>query len=380
MEKFYTSDFKLGILGGGQLGRMFIQEAINYNVDIHIMDNTKEAPCFNIATSFTLGSLQSYDDVYNFGKDKDVLTIEIENVNVDALFDLEKKGVKVFPQPNVLQVIQDKGLQKQFYQSKEISSSDFVLVKNKEDLISKQISYPYVLKLRKGGYDGKGVMVIKNDDDLKNCFDSPCVVEDLVDIDKELSVIVARNTSNDIITYPTVECEFSATANLVEFLFSPADITADIEKKAKDLAIQIISELNMVGILAVEFFLTKSGELLINEVAPRPHNSGHQTIEGNITSQFEQHLRSVLNMPLGSTEIIYPSVMVNVLGEKDYSGRVVYEGMEEVISMSDVFVHLYGKQDTKPFRKMGHITILSKDINRAKDKALQVKNILKVIA
>lgn len=380
MEKFYTSDFKLGILGGGQLGRMFIQEAINYNVDVHIMDNSKDAPCYHLATSFTEGSLQEYNDVYSFGKNKDVLTIEIENVNVDALFQLEKEGVKVFPQPTVLKIVQDKGLQKQFYKDKSIPSSNFVLVDDKHDLISKNIPFPYVLKLRKGGYDGKGVMVIKNENDLSTCFDAPCLVEDLVAIDKELSVIVARNSDGEIVNYPTVECEFSEEANLVEFLFSPASISSEIEEKAKNLAVKIISELDMVGLLAVEFFLTKSGDLLINEIAPRPHNSGHQTIEGNVTSQFEQHMRSVLNMPLGSTEIIYPSVMVNVLGEKDYSGKVIYEGMKEVTAMADVFVHLYGKQETKPFRKMGHITILSKELDKAKEKAYKVKNTLKVIA
>jgi len=376
-KPFYHSDFKLGVLGGGQLGRMLIQDAININVSVHCIDPDSSAPCAELASTFTVGSLNDYDTVYNFGKDKDVVTIEIEHVNVDALEALEKEGVTVFPQPNILRMIQDKGLQKQFYAKHNIPTADFTLIENAAALTDGNIEFPIVQKMRKGGYDGKGVQILKSVGDLAQAFDEPSILEKMVPFTKELSVIVARNEQGQIATYPVVDMEFNAEANLVEFLFSPADITEEIEQKATAIAKKVAEATGMVGILAVELFLTANGDILVNEMAPRPHNSGHQTIEGNITSQYEQHLRAILNLPLGSTAITKPSVMVNLLGEKNKTGEVYYQGLADVLSMEGVHVHLYGKNQTKPFRKMGHVTVTDNTVYRAKEKAKKVKETLK---
>lgn len=376
-KPLYHSDFKLGVLGGGQLGRMLIQDAININVSVHCLDPDPNAPCAKLASSFTVGNLKDYDTVINFGKDKDVLTIEIEHVNVDALEALANSGVTVFPQPKILRMIQDKGLQKQFYADHNIPTASFQLIEDATALKTGTVQFPIVQKLRKGGYDGKGVQVLKSEADLDKAFDEPSVLENMVSFSKELSVIVARNSQGEIATYPVVDMEFNAEANLVEFLFSPADITEEIEIKATKIAKQVAEATGIVGILAVELFLTPTGDILVNEVAPRPHNSGHQTIEGNITSQYEQHLRAILNLPLGSTAITKPSVMVNLLGEKEHIGEVYYEGLSETLSMEGVHVHLYGKSQTKPFRKMGHITVTDNTVYRAKEKAKKVKETLK---
>jgi 5-(carboxyamino)imidazole ribonucleotide synthase len=378
-KQWNGKEFKLGMLGGGQLGRMFIQEAMNYDVHVHCLDPDPEAPCKNLAASFTQGNLTDYDTVLAFGQDKDVITIEIEHVNVDALEQLEKSGKKVFPQPKVLSIVQDKGLQKEFYASRNLPTSSFFLVENKAELLKKNPSFPFVLKMRKGGYDGKGVQIIKSESDLDACFDQPCVVETLVPFVKELSVIVARNESGEITTYPTVECEFSPTVNLVEFLFSPADISEETETAAEALAFRVIEALEMVGILAVELFLTENGELLINEIAPRPHNSGHHTIECNYTSQFEQHLRSILNAPLGSTKMIHPGVMINLLGEEGHTGLASYPELENIMKLPGVAVHLYGKQETKPNRKMGHVTIYGQELDLCKTTGRRVADQLKVV-
>lgn len=372
------NNFKLGILGGGQLGRMFIQEAINFDVHVHILDNDPNAPCSTIANSFTVGDITDYDTVYAFGKDKDVLTVEIENVNIPALFKLEEEGVKVFPQPWALEIIKDKGIQKSFYKDNDLPTAPFRLVDEPaaEDL---EQSLPLVQKLRTGGYDGKGVQVMKKSSDLANSFQEASVIEELIPFDKELSVIVARNEKGETAVFPTVECEFN-DANLVAFLFSPAEISNDIEKRAENLAINVINALGMVGILAVEMFLTKNGDLLINEIAPRPHNSGHHTIECNITSQFEQHMRSILNMPLGSTKMIRHGAMVNLIGEEGYSGPAYYKGLDELLKIEGLHPHIYGKAETKPNRKMGHITLTGDSIDEVKKKADQVKSTLKVIS
>lgn len=365
------------MLGGGQLGRMFIQEALNYDVHVHCLDPDAEAPCSKLAASFTQGSLTDFDTVYNFGKDKSLVTIEIENVNVEALEKLVEEGIPVFPQPNILRIIKDKGIQKQFYLDNDIPTAPFRLADNAED-IKKTAQAPFVQKLRTGGYDGKGVQVISSEKDMGKLFDAPSVIENKIPFAKELSVIVVRNLRGETAVYPTVECEFNPEANLVEFLFSPAEIDDSTEAKAQKLAISVAEKLNFVGILAVEMFLTNDNELLVNEIAPRPHNSGHQTIEGNQTSQFEQHMRSVLNWPLGSTQITQPAVMINLLGEKGFEGSAVYEGLNEAISLPGVHIHLYGKELTKPFRKMGHVTITATSLETAKLRARQVKNILKV--
>lgn len=379
-NKWYGDSFKLGMLGGGQLGRMFIQEAINFDLHVHVIDPDSEAPCKAIAHSFTRGSLNDYDAVFNFGKDKTVLTVEIENVNTEALEALEAKGVKVFPQPRVLKTIKDKGIQKQFFIDNNIPTAPFQLIESNESLDQYDRLLPCVQKLRTGGYDGKGVQTIQTTADFAKGFTAPSILEKMIPFIKELSVIVARNEQGEIAVYPTVECEFSAEANLVEFLFAPADISPEIEEKAQAIAIDVIQKLDMVGILAVEFFLTKEHTLLVNEIAPRPHNSGHHTIECNTTSQFEQHLRSVLNLHLGATHIIQAGAMINLLGEPGFEGNVIYEGLYEYLGQPGIHPHLYGKSTTKPFRKMGHITIAGPTLSTVKNLALEVKNAIRVIA
>lgn len=375
-----VQQFNIGILGGGQLGRMLIQNAINLNLQVSVLDPDKNAPCRYMVKKFSQGSLTDFDTVYDFGKDKDLVTIEIENVNTDALKKLEKEGVKVFPQPHVIELIQDKGLQKMFYQRNDIPSADFFLVENKEQIAKYSKYFPFFQKLRKGGYDGKGVYRISNINGIDKAFNGPSVLERLVDFDKELSVIVARSENGEIKCFPVVECEFNPEANLVEFLFSPANIKKSVEKEAIKIASKIAEKLEIVGLLAVELFLTKDGKVLVNEIAPRPHNSGHHTIEANITSQFEQMWRAILNLPLGDTACIKAGVMVNLLGEFGYEGTAVYQGMEDVLKFSGVYIHLYGKSTTKPFRKMGHTTIVDDDILKARQKAKLVKQLLKVIA
>jgi 5-(carboxyamino)imidazole ribonucleotide synthase len=379
-ESVNNGNPSIGVLGGGQLGMMMIEAANKIGVLVHCLDPNLAAPCAKIATTFTVGDFNNYDDVYQFGKDKRVLTIEIENVNIEALEVLEKEGVKVYPQPAVLKIIKDKGVQKQFYVDLNIPTAPFHLVEGKSALIELDLSYPFVQKLRVGGYDGKGVQVIRNKEDLASAFDAPSVIESMIDFEKEISIIVARNVAGQLAVFPAVECEFSKEANLVEFQFSPANIAKEIEQKAIEIASSIIQSLELVGILAVEFFLTKQGDLLVNEIAPRTHNSGHHTIECCETSQFEQHLRAVLNLELGSTRLVCPAAMVNLLGEPTYNGLAYYEGLEEVEKMSGVFVHLYGKEKTSPNRKMGHVTILGKSMEEIKAKAALVKSGLRCIS
>lgn len=374
------SELKLGILGGGQLGRMLIQQAINYNVTSLVLDPDPDAPCKNIANYFENGSITDFDTVYNFGKKADVITIEIEKVNIEALEQLEKEGKKVFPQSRVIRLIQDKGIQKQFFKENDIPTSPFQIVNTREDIENSLIPFPYILKLRKDGYDGKGVMRINSAEDLKDAFDAPCIIEKLVDFEKEVAVIVARNSNGDMKTFPMVEMEFNAEANLVEFLISPSTYAENLQQKAENIAKNIASAMNITGILAVEMFVDGDGEILVNEVAPRPHNSGHQTIEGNYVSQFEQHLRSIYNLPLGDTTSITNAIMINLLGEKGSEGVAKYENLEKILAIDGVFVHLYGKKYTKPFRKMGHVTIVDIDREKAIEKARYVQNTLKVIA
>ncbi|MFM1874294.1 MAG: hypothetical protein RL266_31 [Bacteroidota bacterium] len=375
----YRPKTKLGILGGGQLGRMLIQETINLDVDVHVLDPDPDAPCRDIAHSFTNGSFKDYETVLEFGIGMDVVTIEIEHVNVDALEELEKQGVKVYPQPNVIRLIQDKGAQKEFYAEHGIPTSDYRLI-GENEAENHTDFFPVFQKLRKGGYDGKGVQSLRSAEDLSKAFSEPSVLEKAVDLDKELSVIVARNASGEVKTFPTVELEFNPVANLVEFLFSPANVSDEVEKAAQEIARTIAEKLEIVGLLAVELFLDKQGNVLVNEIAPRPHNSGHQSIEGNYTSQFMQHVRAILNISLGNTEIVKPSVMVNLLGEDGFSGEAQYEGLEDVLAMKGVNVHLYGKRFTKPFRKMGHVTIIADTLEEAKSTAKKVQQTLKVKA
>lgn len=371
---------RLGILGGGQLGRMFIQAAINYNISIHILDPDADAPCKNICDKFEVGSLSDYQTVYDFGKNLDLITIEIEKVNIEALEDLEKEGVIVYPQPRIIRLIQDKGLQKQFFKENNIPTAPFQLFNTKEQLTDANLNFPYIQKLRKDGYDGKGVKKIDNSADLENAFEQPCLIENLINFEKEIAVIVARNENGEMKTFPMVEMDFNPQANLVEFLISPSTYSFDIQQRAEDIAKNIASSLSIVGILAVEMFLTPDHQILVNELAPRPHNSGHQTLEGNYTSQFEQHLRAIFNLPLGDTRSITNAIMVNLLGEKGHEGIAEYKGLEKVLEKDGVYVHLYGKKYTKPFRKMGHVTIIDEDRQNAIDKAKFVKENLKVVS
>jgi 5-(carboxyamino)imidazole ribonucleotide synthase len=374
------SDLKLGILGGGQLGRMIIQEAINYNVTTLVLDPDADAPCKHICNHFTTGSISDYESVYNFGKKADIITIEIERVNIEALEQLEKEGKLVFPQARVIRLIQDKGIQKQFFKENDIPTAPFQLVSNKRELVNPNFPFPYMLKQRKDGYDGKGVMKINNIADIDNAFESPSLIEELVDFEKEVAIIVARNSNGEMKTFPMVEMEFNAEANLVEFLISPSTYPDDLQHKAEEIAKNVALALNITGILAVEMFITKNGDILVNELAPRPHNSGHQTIEGNFVSQFEQHLRAIYNLPLGDTRSRSNAVMINLLGEKGHEGVAVYEGLEKIMAIEGVYVHLYGKKYTKPFRKMGHVTIVDQNREQAIEKANLVKDTLKVIS
>jgi 5-(carboxyamino)imidazole ribonucleotide synthase len=378
VSQSFRENFKLGILGGGQLGRMLIQSGIDFNIPFAVLDPDANAPCSSIS-EFTHGKLTDFQTVVDFGLQCDVITIEIENVNTDALSYLVNQGKKVFPQPEVIELIQDKRKQKQFYDSHRIPTAPFVLTETALDVFKQKEFLPAVHKLGREGYDGRGVQVIRTENDLGKAFNAPGLLEKLIDFEKEISVIVARNENGEVKTFPVVEMVFHPVHNLVEYLFSPAAVSDAITTEANEIACTIISKLNMVGLLAVEMFVTKEGKILVNEIAPRPHNSGHQTIEGNITSQYEQHLRAILSWPLGETELLMPSVMVNLLGEEGHNGNAHYQGFEEVVGIPGVHVHLYGKKITKPFRKMGHVTIVDKNIDALKQKAKFVKETLKVI-
>lgn len=358
---------------------MLIQSGIDYNIPFTVLDPDAHAPCSSLV-EFHHGKLTDFDTVMKFGLPCDIITIEIENVNTSALKTLAKQGKKVFPQPEVIELIQDKRSQKIFYRDCKIPTADFVLVENSDDVRKRADYLPAVNKLGREGYDGRGVQILRSRADLDHAFDAPGLLEKLIDFEKEISVIVARNVHGEIKTYPPVEMVFHPVQNLVEYLFAPAEISKSVEREADEIARRIIHELNMVGLLAVEMFVTKDGTVLVNEIAPRPHNSGHQTIEANVTSQYEQHLRSILGLPLGDTSLILPSAMVNLLGEPGFSGPAVYKGFEEVVKLAGVHVHLYGKHLTKPFRKMGHVTIVDADINALKQKTNFVKQTLKVIA
>lgn len=374
------NELKIGLLGGGQLGRMMIQSALNFNLDIAILDPDPNAPCAHLVENFQVGVLTDKDSVYNWGKGFDLITIEIENVSVEALKKLKAEGVEIYPQPEVIELIQDKRKQKTFYKANRIPTTDFVLTDNREEVMAHSSMLPAVNKLGKEGYDGRGVQIIRTEADLDKAFDQPSLLENLVDFEKELSVVVARNKQGEIVCFPVVELSYHPEHNLVEFLFAPAEISKEMEEKAYQLAKEVIQKLDMIGLLAVEMFLTKSGDLLVNEVAPRTHNSGHHTIEASLTSQFEQHLRAILNLPLGDTGLIRPAAMVNLLGEDGFTGDAVYEGIKDCLEMKGVFIHLYGKKISKPFRKMGHVTITDDSLGSLKSKTRKVKKILKVKA
>ncbi len=384
MERLVISDFKLGIIAGGQLGKMLVLAASNWDVKTWVMDREDHCPASDVCTRFIKGDPLRFEDVYQFGKQVDMLTFEIENVNIEAVKKLKAEGHRVLPDPEALEIIQDKGLQKQFYADHQIPTAPFRLFENtnaiKQALDAGTLSFPFVQKLRTGGYDGRGVAVIKTSDDLNQLLEGPSMVEDLVEIDKEISVIAARNQQGETKCFPVVEMIFNAEANLVEKLICPSSIRPDKEQEAIDIATKVITSLELQGLLAVEMFIDKSGKIWVNESAPRTHNSGHHTIESVITSQFEQQLRAIFNFSLGSTHLKMPAVMINLLGEPGYEGNAKYEGLTDSMAVEGVKIHLYGKKISKPFRKMGHVTVLAPTIAEAIEKADIVKNQLKIKA
>ncbi len=380
-----ADDFRVGILGGGQLGKMLALAASNWHLPLHLLDKDRSFPAGFVSRAFTEGDFKDYNDVMRFGKDMRVLSIEIEHVNTKAMAELERAGVSVHPRPAALDIIKDKGLQKRFYAGKNLPTSPFRLYADADavrDAVSREKEkLPFVQKSRTAGYDGRGVAVIQSEKDLKEkLLPGACLLEPLVDIDKELAVIVARRPSGEVKAFPCVEMTFHPEANLVEFLLCPARVDEKTAMAAEALAIRTIEAFDICGLLAVELFLTKGGELLINEVAPRPHNSGHHTIDSCFTSQFEQHLRAILDLPLGSTQLKSPAVMVNILGEDGHTGHAHYEGLAEALAVPGVHLHLYGKAETRPFRKMGHATLLANALVTAIERARGVQGVLKVVS
>lgn len=382
-KNIFSTDFTLGILGGGQLGKMLLYTTRKWDIKTSILEPAVDAPCKISANDFEQGSLTDFDTVYNFGKKVDVLTIEIEHVNIEALKKLQSEGVEVHPKPEMLEIIQNKGIQKQFYADNSIPTALFTkyndLSELKEDISNNRLCFPFVWKSTTDGYDGMGVSVIKKSEQLEALAEGECIAEDLIPFENELAVIVATSPSGEVVSYPVVEMEFHPTANQVEYVICPARISDDVAKKARAIAIDTAKKLGSTGLLAVEMFQTVDDEIIINEVAPRPHNSGHYSIEGSYTSQYEQHIRAILDLPLGKTDSKVGSVMVNLVGEEGFTGDVVYDGINEILAMPGVTPHIYGKKQTRPFRKMGHVTIVDNDLSKAREIAAQVKKKIKVI-
>ncbi|WP_372474631.1 5-(carboxyamino)imidazole ribonucleotide synthase [Capnocytophaga sp. ARDL2] len=381
---YFSSEFKLGILGGGQLGKMLLTDTRKFDIQTYVLDPSAEAPCQFGATKFFQGSLTDYDTVMQLGNQVDVLTIEIENVNLDALETLEKQGKKVFPSASTLQLIKNKGNQKDFYTKHSIPTAPYHRFSSVDDLKSAvnegKVSLPFVWKATEGGYDGNGVKVVRKVEDLEVLPYTECIAETMIPFKNELAVIVARSASGEIKTYPVVEMEFHPEANQVEYVICPARIDDTVATKAREVALKVSEAYNHVGLLAVEMFQTQDDEILVNEVAPRPHNSGHYSIEASYTSQFEQHIRAILDLPLGNTESKVAGIMVNLVGEEGYSGQVVYENIEKIMAIDGVTPHIYGKRETRPFRKMGHVTIVNEDMTEARKVAQQVKETIRVIS
>ena len=384
MKDYFSSDFKLGVLGGGQLGRMLLAETQKFDIYTSILDSSPEAPCAQICNEFHQGNLLDFNTVYNFGKQVDLLTIEIENVNIDALDLLEREGLTIYPTPKSIRIIQSKATQKNFYKDKNIPTAPYFhyayLEELKHSYQNNIIEFPFVWKAARFGYDGTGVKIVRTFEDLENLPQGECIVENLIPFKNELAVIVARNSSGEVTSYPVVEMEFHPEANQVEYVICPARIDDSIAKKAREIALKVADAFNFVGLLAVEMFQTEEDTILVNEVAPRTHNSGHYSIEASYTNQFEQHLRSILNLPLGNTDNKVAGIMVNLVGAEGHTGNVVYENIDKILQIDGVTPHIYGKKITKPFRKMGHVTIVNKDINKARKVAQEVKEIIKVIS
>ena len=383
MTSYFSSDFKLAILGGGQLGKMLLYETRKFDIQTLVLDPNPEAPSRLAANFFQQGDLMDYDTVYQFGKRADIVTFEIEAVNVDALEQLEAEGITVYPSPKTLRKIQDKGVQKDFYTEKNIPTAPYKKYPNLADLklalTANQSSFPFVWKSTQGGYDGKGVQVVRSQEDLEKLIDTPCIAERMIPFKNELAVIVVRSPKGEVKTYPVVEMEFHPEANQVEYVICPGRIDDKVATKAREVATQVSEAFEHVGLLAVEMFQTEDDEILVNEVAPRPHNSGHYSIEGSYTNQFEQHLRAILNLPLGETESKIGAVMVNLVGAEGHTGDVYYEKIEDIMALKGVTPHIYGKRETRPFRKMGHVTIVNSDLSEARNIAEKVKNAIRVI-
>ena len=384
MMGFFSTSKTIGILGGGQLGKMLLNTTRQWDINTHVLDPSPEAPARIACNLFVQGDLMDYQTVMEFGKNVDVLTIEIENVNSEALIDLEKQGVQVYPQGRVLKIIQNKYRQKEFYKKNRIPTSGFEFFESKEalkDAVARGfVSFPFVWKSESMGYDGYGVKMIRSNQDLETISEGGCLAEDLVTIHKEIGVIVCRRPSGETVSYPSVEMEFHPAANQVEYVLSPARISNQIEKKAQEIARQVSEAFQHVGLLAVELFVTKEGDVWVNEVAPRPHNSGHFSIEASYTSQFEQHIRALLDLPLGSTQNKVSGVMVNLVGSENHQGPVRYKNIEHIMAIEGVNPHIYGKKETRPFRKMGHITIVNESLEIARQIAEQVKETIEVIS
>lgn len=379
MKNYFSSNFKLGILGGGQLGKMLLAETQKFDIYTCILDSSNEAPCAQICNEFHQGSLMDFDTVYNFGKKVDLLTIEIEHVNIDALFKLEKEGLEIYPQPSILQIIQHKGRQKDFFAENNIPTSNHKRFSSIKELKKETLTYPFVWKSAQFGYDGTGVKIVRNENDINYLTDNECIIEELIPFKNELAVIVARNKNGEIKTYPVVEMEFHPEANQVEYVICPARISDEVAEKSRNIALKVAEAFGHIGLLAVELFQTEQDEILVNEVAPRTHNSGHYSIEASYTNQFEQHLRSILNLPLGNTDSKVAGIMVNLVGEEGFSGDVIYKNIEEILKMKGVTPHIYGKKQTRPFRKMGHVTIVNNNLTEARKIAEEVKNTIRVI-
>lgn len=381
---YFSSDFKLGILGGGQLGKMLLFDTRKFDIQTYVLDPSDEAPCKIACDQFFKGDLMDFETVYNFGKKVDVLTFEIELVNLEALVKLEEEGLKVFPSPKTLKLIQNKGIQKDFYIQHAIPTANYKRFDNLKslvvDILDSKTKLPFVWKCTEFGYDGNGVKVIRHISDLDNLANVECIAEEMVPFKNELAVIVCRNPSGEIKTYPVVEMEFHPEANQVEYVICPARIDDKVAEKARAIALNVSEKFNHVGLLAVEMFQTEDDEILVNEVAPRPHNSGHYSIEASYTSQFENHLRAILDLPLGNTDSKVAGIMVNLVGSEGFSGNVVYENIEKILGWNGVTPHIYGKKQTRPFRKMGHVTIVNEDIDEARRIAEEVKNTIRVIS
>ncbi|WKW46389.1 5-(carboxyamino)imidazole ribonucleotide synthase [Myroides sp. JBRI-B21084] len=381
---YFSSDFKLGILGGGQLGKMMLTETRKFDIQTYVVDPSAEAPCQFGATKFFQGSLTDYETVINLGNQVDVLTIEIENVNLEALETLENQGKKVYPSPKTLRLIKNKGNQKDFYTQNNIPTAPYkrysLLQNLKSDVENGVVELPFVWKATEGGYDGNGVKVVRKVTDFDLLPETECIAETMIPFKNELAVIVARSASGEIKTYPVVEMEFHPEANQVEYVICPARIDDNVANNAREIALKVSESFNHVGLLAVEMFQTEDDKILVNEVAPRPHNSGHYSIEASYTSQFEQHIRAVLDLPLGNTDSKVAGIMVNLVGEEGFSGQVVYENIEKIMAIDGVTPHIYGKRETRPFRKMGHVTIVNENMTEARKVAQQVKETIRVIS